>query len=47
VSKLESKVISCPECNSTEIIKSGKRITRKGIKQQYQCKKCGRYFRRV
>jgi len=44
-SVVEKKVIiKCPECGSTEIIKAGFRLTRKGRKQQYKCKNCARTF---
>ena len=36
--------IVCPFCGSSEVMKKGKRATQKGIKQLYQCKKCGKRF---
>lgn len=29
-------------CGNTDVVKAGKRLTRAGVKQRYQCKKCGR-----
>ena len=34
----------CPNCNSEDLIKSGKRKTQIGIKQRYECKKCKKRF---
>lgn len=34
----------CPDCGSTNTIKSGKRITKKGPKQTRFCQNCGRGF---
>jgi len=36
--------IRCPECGSTHVVKAGWKLTRKGRKQQYQCKQCARIF---
>jgi len=36
--------MTCPECKSAKVVKLGKRLTRKGFVQKYQCKKCGRNF---
>jgi len=37
--------IVCPKCNSKNVIKKGKRKTRFGLVQLYQCKKCASLFR--
>ncbi len=34
----------CPSCNSTKIIKYGKRQTKIGNKQVYECKSCRKFF---
>lgn len=34
----------CPECKSTNIQKAGFAITRRGKKQRFQCRECGRVF---
>lgn len=38
--------IVCPECNKETLIKFGKKFIKEGdvriLKQQYQCKNCGR-----
>ena len=36
----------CPECGASgpDIIKAGKKLTRKGPTQRYQCKVCARLF---
>jgi predicted RNA-binding Zn-ribbon protein involved in translation (DUF1610 family) len=36
--------LKCPECGSTRIIKFGRHMTRRGRKQRYQCRDCGRSF---
>lgn len=36
----------CPECGSNTIVKNGHHRARTGMTQQYQCTKCGRYFRK-
>lgn len=34
----------CPECQSEDLIKSGKRKTKLGTKQRYECKNCHKRF---
>ena len=34
----------CPQCKSSQLQKSGKKVTRSGVKQRYQCQKCGHVF---
>ena len=36
--------MKCPECNSREIVKRGKRKQKFGSKQLYFCKQCGKRF---
>ena len=40
----EKEVIECIYCGSTDVIKQGTRKTRKGKKQRYYCKSCGKSF---
>ena len=40
----KGKVVSCPECGSTEVRKHGVVITRRGEKQRFLCRDCGRTF---
>jgi insertion element IS1 protein InsB len=35
------KLINCPDCNGTEIVKNG---SIGNGKQKYKCKRCGRQF---
>lgn len=35
--------VGCPNCGSHDLIKSKLRMTRTGLKQQWQCKDCGAY----
>ena len=45
---LKEVMLRCPECNSTKLIKFGRKFTRdrqtdkRHLVQQYQCKSCGR-----
>lgn len=39
-----NKKIRCDRCNSINVIKRGKRKTKIGISQRYECKECGRRF---
>lgn len=41
----QSEIISCPKCDSGNLIKSKNRITQQGSYIQYQCKDCGGYAR--
>ena len=34
----------CPHCSSMLTKKEGKKRTKKGLKQQYSCKSCGKWF---
>jgi transposase-like protein len=34
----------CPECLKEHVNKVGLAVTRKGKKQRYQCRECGRTF---
>jgi transposase-like protein len=36
--------VRCDQCNSLNVIKRGKRKTKSGIRQRYECKECGRRF---
>ena len=40
----EAMSLRCPECGSTDIMKRGFNITRRGRVRRYQCKVCGRTF---
>ena len=42
--KEREEIVACPYCGSRDVIKSGYRKTKKGIKQKYYCKKCYRSF---
>ena len=42
--ELETNEIRCDRCNSINVIKRGKRKTKVGIRQRYECKECGRRF---
>ncbi|RLF40257.1 MAG: IS6 family transposase [Thermoplasmata archaeon] len=42
--ELETNEIRCDRCNSINVIKRGKRKTKAGIRQRYECKECGRRF---
>ncbi len=39
-----SQKYKCKHCKSTNIIKYGKRRTKRGVIQIYLCKSCGRFF---
>ncbi len=41
-------LVACPNpaCNSCNVIRKGKSFTKIRVNQDYQCKKCGRYFSR-
>ena len=34
----------CPYCKNLDIVKSGKKKNKSGVKQRYQCNKCKRHF---
>jgi len=36
--------MKCSKCGSEETVKAGFKITTKGKKQRYQCKKCGKTY---
>ncbi len=36
--------IRCDRCNSLNVIKRGRRKTKGGVRQRYECKECGRRF---
>ena len=38
----QQKVLACPECKSTNLIKNGKRHINRQEVQQYMCKDCWR-----
>jgi transposase-like protein len=42
--KLSDKTVECIYCQSTDVIKAGKRKTKCGYRQRYQCKNCNRKF---
>ena len=35
---------TCPECRSGDVVRDGLKITRRGRKQRWLCKRCGRNF---
>lgn len=39
-----TKIMRCPECESTHVVKCGKRETKRGSRQQYHCNNCGKRF---
>lgn len=36
--------LACPDCSSTKVYKAKDRLTRTGMRQQWQCQKCARYW---
>ncbi|HEC88577.1 MAG TPA: IS6 family transposase [Thermoplasmata archaeon] len=42
--EMDAKIIRCDRCGSRHVIKRGKRKTKAGIRQRYECKECGRRF---
>jgi len=42
--ELDTRGIRCDRCNSHHVIKRGKRKTKQGIRQRYECKECKRRF---
>lgn len=46
ITQTQKPELICPECESNIIIKTGCNRARTGMIQRYQCKVCGRYFRK-
>jgi putative transposase len=44
ISLAQDLALSCKFCGSSSLVKRGKRKTRLGMKAQYECKACGRWF---
>ena len=42
--EMDAKIIRCDRCGSRNVIKRGKRKTKHGVRQRYECKECGRRF---
>ena len=40
----EMRFISCPNCGGNHVVKAGFSFKRKGWRQRYRCRDCGRYF---
>lgn len=42
---IEDKAVVCPRCGNDSLRKNGPRLSvRKGVQQQFQCKKCAHVF---
>jgi len=44
ISLAQDLTLSCKFCGSSSLVKRGKRQTKLGMKAQYECKACGRWF---
>jgi putative transposase len=44
ISLAQDLALSCKFCGSSSLVKRGKRQTKLGMKAQYECKACGRWF---
>lgn len=44
ISLAQDLALSCKFCGSSSLVKRGKRQTKLGMKPQYECKACGRWF---